>query len=83
MRSDRPGARPGGRPLPHQGFDPRDPRPAEIVSWIESSAVDARWTVKLRVEVAGEVSLAITRGQGQVVQTLVDGRLEPGDDEYT
>jgi hypothetical protein len=72
-----------GHPLPHQGFDPRAQRPAEIVGWIEASAVDAQWTVKLRVTVGGNLSLAITRGQGEVVKTLASGYLTPGDYEYT
>ena len=45
----------------------------EIVGWIESSAVDALWTVKLQVNVSSDLTLAITRGQGGVVETLANG----------
>ena len=72
-----------GKPMSEQGFNPRDPFPAEIVGWIEPSQVDADWTVKLHVEESSELTLAVTRGQGEVLETLADGYLEAGDYEFT
>jgi hypothetical protein len=70
-------------PRPMAAFDPRAPRPCEIVGWREPSVVDPGWTVKLRVDVSTDLTLQITRGQGLVVQTLASGNFTPGDYEFT
>ena len=74
---------PDGNPWPEQGFDPRAPRSVEIAGWIERSEADAMWTVKLHVEEASELTLAITRGQGIAVEELASGSFAPGDYEFT
>lgn len=72
-----------GQPIPEFRFDPRVEWPAEVVGWIEPSAVDPKWTIKLRVQSTSEISLAIRRGlEGKVVFVLVAGTLEPGEYEY-
>ena len=72
-----------GRPIRKAGFDPRLQRPVEIAGWIEPSAVDGQWTIKLHVAVRSVMALAITSGQGNVVKTLAEGRLAPGEHEFS
>lgn len=74
---------PDGKPKPHPGFDPRGEWPVEIAGWIEPSAVDAGWTVKLEVRSAVDLELAVTRGQGQVVKRLAAGSLLPGEHAFS
>ncbi len=73
---------PDGKPHPHAGFDPRSEWPVEISGWIEPSAIDARWTVKLHVETTSMLELAVTRGQGKVVAVLASGEFLAGDHEF-
>ncbi len=72
-----------GKPIHKAGFDPREPSECEIVGWAEPSPKDPNWTFKLRVDVATDLTLQITRGQGLVVETLADGTLDPGEHEFT
>ena len=72
-----------GKPVSQAGFDPRAPRDCEIVGWVEPSPADPNWTFKLRVDVATDLTLQITRGQGLVVETLAAGTLDPGEHEFT
>ncbi len=72
---------PDGHPIHGPGFDPRAPRPVEVVGWIEATAVDPIWVFKLNVDETSEFSLAITRGQGRVERILFDGQLTPGEYE--
>ncbi|PYS94952.1 MAG: hypothetical protein DMF50_10860 [Acidobacteria bacterium] len=59
--------------------DPRDPAPAEVLGFIEPSAADLSWTMKVAVHEAGPVSLAIVGAQGQVVRILAAGRMAEGE----
>ncbi len=68
-----------GKPIPERGFDPRARKPAEVIGWIEPSARDADWTVKVRVNDESAVTVAITRGRGRMVRLIGGGRLQPGD----
>ena len=70
-----------GKAKPETRFNPRLPRPAEIVGWIEPSEVDPDWIVKLRVNESAQILLAITRGQGLIVETIYSGVLDPGEYE--
>ena len=72
-----------GKPVSEAGFDPRAPRSCEIVGWIEPSALDANWTVMVRVDVSTDLTLQITRGEGLVVETLASGNYTSGDYEFT
>jgi len=72
---------PDGHPIHGQGFDPRAPRPMEVVGWIEASAVDPTWVFKLKVDETSEFTLTVTRGQGLVERSLFQGELTPGEYE--
>ena len=51
------------------------------MGWIEPSEVDPDWIVKLRVSESTQILLAITRGQGLIVETIYSGVLDPGEYE--
>ncbi len=74
---------PDGRPQPHQGFDPRGEWPAELVGWIEPSATNEFWVVKLVVSRETDIELSIRRGQIQIVESLAEGLFEPGEYAFT
>ena len=77
-RSGRPLAA-DGAPQVQRGFDPRGEWPAEIVGWIEPADSDRLWTVKLAVSRATDLEIAITRGDGRLVELLASGAFEPGE----
>jgi len=72
-----------GTPQIGHGHDPRGEWPVEIAGWIEPSTVDSQWTVKLKVHRTTDLTLAITRGRGRVVQTLASGIHSPGEYSVT
>ncbi len=68
-----------GDPIPEPGLDPRAERPAELIGWIEPSAHDANWTLKVRVNTTSDVLLMMKRGNGDTVRELALGRYQPGE----
>lgn len=71
-----------GRPVPTAGHDPRAPNEVEVTGWIEPSARDAEWTIKVRANVDADARVALMRGT-LTERILVDGALEAGDYEPT
>jgi len=62
--------------------DPRGQAPAEVLGFIEPSAADRSWTMKVAVHEEGPVTLAIVGPQGQVVRILAAGRMEEGEHAF-
>ncbi len=68
-----------GRRIPEGRPDPRFEKPAEIVGWVEPSAADPEWLIKVDVNVEGPVVVRLESGDGRPIRTLAEGRLEPGE----
>jgi len=71
-----------GRPMLGSGFDPRAPRPAEIVGWIEPSPTDPTWVIKVVVDQTCSVTLAVTKGNAVTTRTLFEGTLSSGEWQF-
>ena len=48
----------------------------------QPAPIPAGWTVKLEVSATSDLELAITRGQGKVVEMLATGSFAPGEYEF-
>ncbi len=68
-----------GRRIPEARPDPRVEKPAEIVGWVEPTAADPEWLIKVNVNVEGPVVVRLESGDGRHIRTLAGGRLEPGE----
>ncbi len=56
---------------------------AEIIGWAEPIEENPNWTVKLRVNETTDLTLEITRGAGQIEQTLANGTFTAGEYEFS